>query len=149
MLKSCVISTITNICVGTKITFGEFSASSALTWTHRPRIPFMAFSPGIGLSLGHGDAVYVGLIMSIFTGPTAFATPPMLSLLEWAVVMAGGTVIARREAVVLPRVNAILFDKNPLRDDDDDDDDNAVEMMDDTDVSELMCMCTCNLVAGT
>lgn len=138
----------------TKLTFGEFSASSALTWTHRPRIPFMAFSPGIGLSLGHGDAVYVGFTMSIFTGPTAFATPPMLSLLELVVVMVGGTAVARREAVVLPSVNAILFDTNPLRDDDDDDDvvgDNAGEMMDDVDVSvsELMCMCMCNLVAGT
>src|SRR5210317_65673 len=58
--------------------FGEFSASSALTWTHNPRIPFMAFSPGMGLSLGHGAAVYVGLTISILIGPTAFATPPLV-----------------------------------------------------------------------
>lgn len=29
----------------------------------------------MGLSLGQGAAVYVGLIMSILIGPTAFATP--------------------------------------------------------------------------
>ena len=33
----------------------------------------MAFSPGIGLSLGHGFAVYVGLSRLILTGPTAWA----------------------------------------------------------------------------
>ena len=39
------------------LTFGEFSASSAFTFTQSPLMPFMAFSPGIGLSFGHGDAV--------------------------------------------------------------------------------------------
>ena len=33
----------------------------------------MAFSPGIGLSLGHGFALYVGLSRLILTGPTAWA----------------------------------------------------------------------------
>lgn len=72
-------------------------------------MPFIAFSPGIGLSLGHGAALYVGLTMSIFIGPTAFATPPVLSIL------------AREAAVVVPSANAMLFDTNPLREDDDDD----------------------------
>lgn len=33
----------------------------------------MAFSPGMGLSFGHGEAVKTGLISSILTGPTADA----------------------------------------------------------------------------
>ncbi len=78
--------------------------------------------------------------MSIFTGPTAWATPPILSVFELAVLV----VAARREAVVLPSANAMLFDTNPLLDDDDDDD-NAGEMIDGRDVSAVMC----NLVAGT
>jgi hypothetical protein len=77
--------------------------------------------------------------MSIFTGPTAWATPPILSVFELAVLI----VEARIDAVVLPIVNAMLFDTNPLLDDDDDD--NAGEMIDGRDVSEVMC----NLVAGT
>ena len=73
----------------------------------------------MGLSLGHGDAVYVGFFISILIGPTAFATPPMLIVFQLSV----GTVVAvvaRREAVVLPSVNAMLFETNRLRDDDDD-----------------------------
>ena len=61
-------------------------------------------------------------MISILIGPTAFATPPMLIVFELSV----GTVVAvvaRREAVVLPSVNAMLFETNRLRDDDDDDDD--------------------------
>ena len=87
----------------------------------------MAFSPGMGLSLGHGDAVYVGLIMSILTGPTAFAV----------------VVVARREAVELPCVNAMLFDTNPLLD--------AIVVVNDDDAEELMdgSAVICNLVAGT
>ena len=76
--------------------------------------------------------------MSIFTGPTALATPPILSVFEVTVLV----VVARREAVVLPSVNAMLFDTNPLLDDDDD---NAGVMIDGRDVSAVMC----NLVAGT
>jgi len=75
--------------------------------------------------------------MSIFTGPTAFATPPMLSVFELVVVI-GVTVLARIEAVVPPSVNAMLFDTNPLRDDDDD---TGFE----NDESAVMC----NLVLGT
>lgn len=75
--------------------------------------------------------------MSIFTGPTAFATPPKLSVFELAVVI-GVTVLARIEAVVPPSVNAMLFDTNPLRDDDDD---TGFE----NDESAVMC----NLVLGT
>ena len=78
--------------------------------------------------------------MSIFTGPTAFATPPKLNVFELAVVI-GVTVLARIEAVVPPSVNAMLFDTNPLRDDDDDDDDTGFE----NDESAVMC----NLVVGT
>ena len=77
--------------------------------------------------------------MSIFTGPTALATPPILSVFELAVLVA----VARRDAVALPIVNAMLFDTNPLLDDDDDD--NAGVMIDGRDVSAVMC----NLVAGT
>jgi hypothetical protein len=80
--------------------------------------------------------------MSIFTGPTAFATPPKLNVFELAVVI-GVTVLARIEAVVPPSVNAMLFDTNPLRDDDDDDDDDDTGF--ENDESAVMC----NLVVGT
>mmetsp|Transcript_28088 Transcript_28088/g.39494 ORF Transcript_28088/g.39494 Transcript_28088/m.39494 type:complete len:202 (+) Transcript_28088:343-948(+) len=53
--------------------FGEFSFRSASTVTHNPRIPFIAFSPGIGRSLGQGAAEYFGLVKSTLTGPTASA----------------------------------------------------------------------------
>mmetsp|Transcript_7572 Transcript_7572/g.9067 ORF Transcript_7572/g.9067 Transcript_7572/m.9067 type:complete len:208 (-) Transcript_7572:13-636(-) len=52
---------------------GAFSFKSASTVTHNPRIPFMAFSPGIGRSLGQGAAEYFGLIRSTLMGPTACA----------------------------------------------------------------------------
>lgn len=51
--------------------------------------------------------------MSILIGPTALATPPILTLLLKDLVLA-------REAVVVPSAKAMLFDTNPLRDDDDD-----------------------------
>mmetsp|Transcript_19844 Transcript_19844/g.32133 ORF Transcript_19844/g.32133 Transcript_19844/m.32133 type:complete len:93 (+) Transcript_19844:725-1003(+) len=67
----------------------------------------------MGLSLGHGAAVYVGFTISILMGPTAFATPPVLKLLL-------KLVFARVEAVAVPSAKARLFDANPLRDKDDD-----------------------------
>ena len=54
-------------------TFGEFSTRSALTVTHNPFIPFMAFSPGMGLSGGQILALYTGFSKDTLTGPTASA----------------------------------------------------------------------------
>ena len=59
--------------------------------------------------MGHGAAVYVGLTMSILTGPTALATPPMLRLSLFT------TPVLAREAVAVPRTKAALLATNPRR----------------------------------
>ena len=72
----------------------------------------MAFSPGMGLSFGQGAALYVGLIILILIGPTAFATPPVLRLLLLSIAL----LLASAEAVTVPNVKATLFDTNPRLD---------------------------------
>eukprot|EP00978_Attheya_sp_CCMP212_P047754 scaffold426166_cov59-Attheya_sp.AAC.1 len=49
------------------------SLRSAWTVTHSPRMPFMAFSPGIGLEGGQGFAEYLAFRRSSRMGPTALA----------------------------------------------------------------------------
>ena len=71
----------------------------------------------MGLSFGQGAALYVGLIILIFIGPTAFATPPVLRLL-----LSIASLLASVEAVTVPNVKATLFDTNPRLDVDDDGD---------------------------
>jgi hypothetical protein len=91
----------------------------------------MAFSPGMGLSFGHGDAVYVGLIILIFTGPTAFAIPPaliryllskLLLLLLLRFTKVETIFSAMTDAVALPSANAIPCVTNRRRDSKEDDD---------------------------
>jgi hypothetical protein len=60
-----------------RLTLSGDPSRSALTVTHRPLIPFIAFSPGIGLLGGQGAALYCGLFRLILTGPTASAGPPV------------------------------------------------------------------------
>ena len=81
----------------------------------------MAFSPGMGLSFGQGAALYVGLIILILIGPTAFATPPVLRLL-----LSIALLLASVEAVTVPNAKATLFDTNP-----------RLDVADDLDTSEL------------
>ena len=59
----------------------------------------------MGLSLGQGAAVYVGLIMSILIGPTAFATP-LLTLED--------DVATSADAVTLPSPNATNLRRDVL-----------------------------------
>lgn len=121
----------------------------------------MAFSPGMGLSFGQGDAVYVGLIILILTGPTAFATPPALIryLLSKLLLLRSTKVETRfsaaTEAVALPSANAIPCVKNRRRrDSKEDDDDGDVVMISSPRPSEaegddeLLVMCN-NLLDAT
>lgn len=68
--------------------------------------------------------MYVGLMMSILTGPIAFATPPVLRL---ALPVEVESMVAR-EAVVVPNANAILFETKPrLEVDEEDGDETELE----------------------
>ena len=67
------------------LTLSGAPSKSALTVTQRPLIPFIAFSPGMGLLGGQGAALYCGFLRLILTGPTASAGPPVLGASRGAV----------------------------------------------------------------
>ena len=67
------------------LTLSGAPSKSALTVTQRPLIPFIAFSPGMGLLGGQGAALYCGFLRLILTGPTASADPPVLGASRGAV----------------------------------------------------------------
>jgi hypothetical protein len=72
-----------------------------------PRKPFIAFSPGIGLSFGHGFALYTGFDNVSFTGPIA---------------------LAGEKSALLPVATATAPKTKDLRDDDVDDDDIVMDV---------------------